>query len=71
MNTTVMWIETVILICTGIMVMPVLLDAARNVAGTFAGYNGPVFSRGVVWALVRQQRDPRGGRIWLKLCQWR
>jgi len=71
MNTTVMWIETVILIWTGIMVIPVLLSAARNGAGAFAGYNGPVFSCGVVSAWRRAQRDPCGGRIWLKWCQWR
>ncbi len=52
MNPTFVWIETLMMMLTGIMVVPALLDAARSVTGAPGGVRLFVADDG---------RMPRGG----------
>jgi len=72
MNSTIMWIETVILMWIGIVVIPVLIGATRQVAGAYAGMSSPfAAARAAVAAWRRLQRDPGGGRRQRGLHVWR
>ena len=71
MNTTFVWIENLMMMMAGIAVIPVLVGASRDGTGCVAGERCFVPVDGAAPGTGRHRRKAPGGRIWLKLCQWR
>ena len=71
MNPTLMWIETLMMMLAGIMMIPVLFDAARPVAGCRVGVQESIAEDGCEPTGLRRWRDTRDERIRLMFSRWR
>ena len=71
MNPTLMWIENLMMMLTGIMVIPVLFGAARPVAGYRVGAQESIAVDGREPTGLCRWREARDERIRLMFSRWR